>query len=113
MFGFRRKQRAAAKEEPEPVGYRISKWFVAALIVCVLFIGTFGFIVPEQKRLRQMDMELADLAAQRDALEEERDAARSEVLWLRSAKGFLETIARDKLGMRREGEKIIRISDEK
>ena len=87
----------------------------AMRIVCVLIIAsalmTAGFtFYPEWTRLSEMKVSLAKQNAQLEELQKLVKEREQEVHLLQTDRDYLETIARDRLDMMKEGETIFRLS---
>ena len=64
---------------------------------------------PQLDRHRELDAQLMRLTVERDEAYGRRDHLAARLEWLRTDAHFLETIARDRLDLYRDGESIIRI----
>lgn len=92
---------------------------VKALVRCalVLFCVSLGFVVlamavPQNKSLKRLEAKLAETKEREKLALAERDHRRIELQALREDPAYLEVHARDRLGMCREGEKVLRFKRE-
>lgn len=92
---------------------------VKALVRCafVLFCVSLGFVVlamavPQNKSLQRLEAKLAETKEREKLALAERDHRRIELQALREDPAYLEVHARDRLGMYREGEKVLRFKRE-
>ena len=100
------------EEEPEVVGpdiwQRLSKVMMALIFLCVVAASVRLFI-PEMERRKQLEQQ----AEHFEQLKEQKTARvaqlQREYDLLRNDQEYLETVARDRLGLAREGETIIRL----
>jgi len=84
---------------------------ISAVVVAVLAVLTFmnqGFL--DMYRAYKQDRELTQKI---EAAKEEADSLKAEIERLKSDTAHIEGIAREKLGMARKGEKIIKFVEEK
>ncbi len=83
------------------------------LLVWTLVLAVIGLLLakfwPEFRRQEALDREIARLEAKEAELREKRDAAKLESELLRDDPAYQEAVARDRLGLQREGESIVRI----
>jgi len=75
--------------------------FILILIACLTLFGERGLL-----RLYRMQGELVRLAEENKSLVEENRALESEIMRLRSDRDYLEKLAREELGLIREGEMV-------
>ncbi len=97
-------------EEPPDIWQRLSR----VLLVIVFLLAMAGIVSlfwPEVERQRSLDEEMRGLGLIRDAKQKQRDQLTARLEWMRTDPEYLETIARDRLDLYREGESIIRIED--
>ncbi|MEM8955089.1 MAG: septum formation initiator family protein [Verrucomicrobiota bacterium] len=80
-----------------------------AVFLVVLMGGALSMFWPQIDRHRELDAQLTRLTVERDEALVERDMLASRLEWLRTDANYLETIARDRLDLYREGEVVIRI----
>lgn len=79
------------------------------LVVLALAAGVFLVFLPQCRRLDELSARLAEEKAKLAAQELLRDRRLREVDLLENDPGYVETIARDKIDVMREGEVVIRL----
>jgi cell division protein FtsB len=103
--------RAQLRQRRETDFWRAVNRFLVFLIVLGTVIWTVCLFVPEMRRISEMRETLAglqkDLAAQKLLLLQQQRQER----WLNEDPGYVESIARDRLGVMKEGETIIRLDE--
>lgn len=82
------------------------------LLYILLIAGVLRLFQPETAKQRKLDAELAQILALKSEREARVAELRQEYELLRNDREYLETVARDRLDMAREGEYIIRIDRE-
>lgn len=80
-----------------------------AVFLLVLMAGVLSMFWPQIDRHRELDAQLTRLTVERDEALAKRDLLASRLEWLRTDAQYLETIARDRLDLYRDGETVIRI----
>jgi len=70
-------------------------------------------LLPEMRRQKNLDVEIAQLALVRDQQLQERGRAQQKLDWMRYDPAYLELHARDLLDLYKEGETILRINRER
>lgn len=83
--------------------------FVLISLAAVVF-AVFAFL-PEMRRLREMKTDLAGLKQDLKAEELRLLQQQREERWLNENPEYVETIARDRLGVMKDGETIIRLDE--
>lgn len=83
---------------------RLVLLLLAAPVIYVLFDN------PMDKQLA-MRTRLEDLKIERDSLKETRDKLLRRMEWLKSDSAYLETAARDRLNLQKEGELVLRFEE--
>ncbi len=82
-------------------------------IILILVLTGIGFLGsqfgPEILRQRELDRQIAQLEAQEARLRDQLDILKQQYQWLRDDPQYQEMVARDRLGLRKEGETIVRI----
>lgn len=99
------------REEAKPranLWVRLSR-VMEGVIYVLLVLVVFRLFGPEWQRQEELNAELAMLEKVEATTEERVLRLRQEHRLLKTDKDFLETAARDRLGLQREGEYIIRI----
>ena len=83
------------------------------LLFLAVWLGIISLFVPPYKKMQVARTEIDALQAQRD--EQKRLLARAtrEISWLKTDSTYLETIARDRLDLMKEGETIFRLEPSK
>jgi len=103
--------RAQFRQRRETDFWRAVNRFLIFLIVLGTVIWTVCLFVPEMRRITEMRETLAglqkDLAAQQLLLLQQQRQER----WLNEDPGYVETLARDRLGVMKDGETIIRLDE--
>ncbi len=84
-----------------PARLLLALLFIIILIACLTLFGERGLL-----RLHRMQEELVELAQENRSLAEENRALEREIMQLRSDRDYLETLAREELGLIREGEVV-------
>ncbi len=84
-------------------------FLVLLILICVAVAVT---LKPQQKKLRELESELAELEAQEQSLVDEYDHKQRELQAIRYDLEFQETKARDILNYYRPGETVVRIHRE-
>ncbi len=83
-------------------------------ILFVLFwLGIISLFVPPYKKMQAARAEIDALQAQRDEQKLLLARAAREISWLKTDPTYLETIARDRLDLMKEGETIFRLEPSK
>jgi cell division protein FtsB len=80
-----------------------------ALLFLALWLGIISLFVPPYKRLQAARGELDALQSQRDEQKMLLARATRQVNWLKTDPTYLETIARDRLDLMKEGETVFRL----
>ena len=76
----------------------------------LVLIGlALSMVWPQIDQHRALDQQVMNLTLKRDELQGQRDRLEKRLEWLATDAAYLETIARDRLDMAKEGEVIIRI----
>lgn|GEM_PF-807874 len=83
-----------------------------AFVVGLLVLGVM-LLLPEMRRQKNLDVEIAQLALVRDQQLQERGRAQQKLDWMRYDPAYLELHARDLLDLYKEGETILRINRER
>jgi cell division protein FtsB len=83
-------------------------WLVAITLICI----SLAFFKPQIDRQAELDRLLQQQKDERAALQAENHRLESRVEWIKHDPAYLETQARDRLDMAREGETVVRFSDE-
>jgi cell division protein FtsB len=79
------------------------------LLFLAVWLGIISLFVPPYKQLQAARSELDTLQAQRDQQKMLLTRANREVNWLKTDPAYLETIARDRLDLMKEGETVFRL----
>ena len=80
-----------------------------ALLFLAVWLGIITLFVPPYKRMQAARGEIDALQAQRDEQKTLLAHATREVNWLKTDATYLETIARDRLDLMKEGETVFRL----
>lgn len=80
-----------------------------ALLFLAMWLGIISLFVPPYKRMVAARGEIDALQAQRDEQKMSLARATREVNWLKTDPTYLETIARDRLDLMKEGETVVRL----
>ena len=80
-----------------------------ALLFLAVWLGIVSLFVPPYKKMQFARGEIDALQAQRDEQKALLAHAMREVNWLKSDPAYLETIARDRLDLMKEGETVFRL----
>src|SRR5439155_7852679 len=83
------------------------------LLVPAVLLGNISLIVPPYKKMKAARAEIDALQAQRDEQKLLLARATREISWLKTDPTYLETIARDRLDLMKEGETIFRLEPAK
>lgn len=81
--------------------------FSVFLITACVALGVLS--VPQMRKLRALKEELARARALESHVEQEKDQKRRDLNAIRNDPAYLELVARDRLDLYREGEKVYRI----
>jgi cell division protein FtsB len=79
------------------------------LLFLAVWLGIISLFVPPYKKLQEARAGLDALQSQRDEQKMLLARATREVTWLKTDPAYLETIARDRLDLMKEGETVFRI----
>jgi cell division protein FtsB len=79
------------------------------LLFLAVWLGIISLFVPPYKKLQSARAELDVLQSQRDEQKMLLARATREVNWLQTDPTYLETIARDRLDLMKEGETVFRL----
>jgi cell division protein FtsB len=111
-FFLRRKAYHALELDEEDgrldIWQRLSRVLFAVFLLALMG-GALSMFWPQLDRHRELDAQLTRLTVERDEAQARRDLLASRLEWLRTDANYLETIARDRLDLYRDGEFIIRI----
>ena len=88
---------------------RCPMWAVSIVCVCI----GLALFKPQMNRRAQLDADLAALKAEKEEAKKTWQAARARLDWLKSDPAYLETWARDRLDLAREGETVFQFSPTK
>jgi cell division protein FtsB len=80
-----------------------------ALLFLAVWLGIISLFVPPYKKLQAARAEIDSLQSQRDEQKMLLARATREVSWLKTDPTYLETIARDRLDLMKEGETVFRL----
>ena len=80
-----------------------------ALLFLAVWLGIISLFVPPYKKLQAARGEIDALQLQRDEQKMLLAGATREVNWLKTDPTYLETIARDRLDLMKEGETVFRL----
>ena len=110
----KRKDHALEFAEDGGDGERLDIWqrlsrVLVALFMLVLIGLALSMFWPQIDQHRALDQQVMNLTLKRDELQGQRDRLEKRLEWLATDAAYLETIARDRLDMAKEGEVIIRI----
>lgn len=84
-----------------------------ALLFLAVWLGIISLFVPPYKKLQAARSEIDALQAQRDEQKMLLARANREVNWLKIDPIYLETIARDRLDLMKDGETVFRLEPER
>jgi cell division protein FtsB len=107
-------QEIRARVETER-GTRWLQWGVVLgrfLFVVLLLTGVLVYFYPRREAQTALRRKVDVLIAERDALLRQRDMQVRKMDWIRKDVDYLEIAARDRLGLQKDGEYVIRFSDE-
>lgn len=96
-----------SEDAPPDIWQRLSR-VVFVLVVLAAIPCIFAVFWPEMEKQRQLASEIEMLENRRDDLAAQRDALDKRLEWIRTDREFLETVARDRLDLHKEGEFIFR-----
>jgi cell division protein FtsB len=82
---------------------------VFTLLFLTVWLGIVSLFVPPYKKMQAARAEIDALQAQRDGQKMLLAHATREVNWLKTDSIYLETIARDRLDLMKEGETVFRL----
>ena len=77
----------------------------------LLVTGIVVYFYPSDKDRRELSKKIAALKTERDALQAARDAQVRRYEWIKNDVQFLEIAARDRLGLQKDGEFVIRFKE--
>lgn len=80
-----------------------------ALLFLAVWLGIISLFVPPYQKMQAARSEIDALQAQRDEQKALLTRATREVNWLKTDPAYLETIARDRLDLMKEGETVFRL----
>jgi len=83
------------------------------LLFLAVWLGIISLFVPPYKKMQVARAEIDALQAQRDEQKMLLARATREVNWLKTDPTYLETIARDRLDLMKEGETVFRLEPAK
>ena len=83
------------------------------LLFLAVWLGIISLFVPPYKKMQVARTEIDALQAQRDEQKLLLARATREISWLKTDPTYLETIARDRLDLMKEGETIFRLEPSK
>ena len=95
-------------DERPDIWQRLSRLLLAVLFLLVMAVILTLFL-PEMDKQRELEAELAELEGVRDAMLYRRQKLAARLEWMKTEPEYLETIARDRLDMHKDGELILRI----
>ncbi len=78
------------------------------LAVCLIMLVIYSLCDNSMDQQLSMRAKLETLKTERDALRTERDKLKRRMEWIRSDNAYLETVARDRLHLQKEGEYVLR-----
>ncbi len=96
-------------------GTRWLQWGVILgrfLFVILLLAGVLVYFYPRREAQAALRQKVDVLIAERDSLQRQRDMQVRKMDWIRTDVDYLEIAARDRLGLQKDGEYVIRFSDE-
>jgi cell division protein FtsB len=96
-------------------GTRWLQWGVILgrfLFVVLLLAGVLVYFYPRREAQAALRRKVDILIAERDSLQRQRDMQVRKMDWIRTDVDYLEIAARDRLGLQKDGEYVIRFSDE-
>lgn len=99
----------AGREKPRPTFWKRLSRGMEVLIYVLLVLGALKLFGPEWRRRDDLEAERQRLAHIREEKESRLVRLRQEYRLLKTDKEFLESVARDRLNLQREGEHIVRI----
>lgn len=76
--------------------------FAVAVIVLVIFVPSYKVLQDKKAKVREYEQEIRDLKAKQAKLIEEQDL-------LENDPAYLEKVAREKMGLIKEGEEVVEI----
>ena len=105
--------RARLPEEDPPIRWlaRVvssGKWLLLLLFLVALVASFY----PKAEAREALERKLAALQSERDTLQAERDRQARRFEWIKSDVSYLEIAARDRLGLQKDGEFVIRLVEE-
>lgn len=105
-------QEIRARLEPDPATQKLH-WVVRScryLLGCLALTAGAVYFYPDGTAEAAMESKIEVLRRERDALESERDAQKRKMDWIRTDVQYLEIAARDRLGLQKDGEFVIRFT---
>ena len=96
------------EDSPPDIWQRLTR-IVFVVVVLSAIPVVFAIVWPELEKQRQMAAENGLLELQRDRLEAEKKAKDERLELIRTNPEYLEAVARDRLGLHKEGEFILRL----
>lgn len=78
------------------------------LAVCLIMLVIYSLCDNSMDQQLSMRAKLETLKTERTALRTERDKLKRRMEWIRSDNAYLETVARDRLHLQKEGEYVLR-----
>jgi len=84
-----------------------------ALLFLAIWLGIISLFVPPWQKMQAARAEIDALQAQRDEHKTQLTRAMREVNWLKTDPTYLETIARDRLDLMKDGETVFRLEPPK
>lgn len=100
--------RAAGSQPDQGLVRYLNRILAVSFLFAMVVIGAV-WIWPEAQYQKVLDREIAELEKAKREAEDRRDAARSQLGWVRYDPAYRELIARDKLDLYRPGEVVFHI----
>lgn len=85
---------------------RICRWVFGFLVLAVIV----AVLYPAGDAQAALERKIQNLRRERDVLKAERDAQKRKMEWIRTNDQFLEIAARDRLGLQKDDEFVIRFT---
>ena len=96
------------EDSPPDIWQRLTRVVFVVVVLSAIPV-VFAIVWPELEKQREMAAENAILMDRRDQLEAEKNAKDERLELIRTDPAYLEAIARDRLGLHKPGEFILRL----
>ena len=103
-------------DQPEPPGTKLDLWqrlsrVMEAVLYLLILAGVMRIFWPEVEHQKELNAQLAQIEQVRSEQEAHVNQLHSEYEWLKNDRGYLESVARDRLDLYRPGadEYVVRI----